>query len=156
MRYPYCPRDSQESSPVPQFKSISSLMLSFLYGLEVQLSHPYTTTGKTIALTIWTFVSKVTSLLFNVLSVLCLVTQSCPTLYDPRGCSPPGSSVGEILQARILKCVAIPFSRGIFPTQRQNPGLPHCRQILYCLSHPEEASVPANSYCYFTIKSVPV
>ena len=34
----------------------------------VQLSHPYKTTGKTIALTIWTFVSKVMSLLFNVLS----------------------------------------------------------------------------------------
>ena len=34
----------------------------------VQLSHPYMTTGKTIALTIWTFVGKVTSLLFNMLS----------------------------------------------------------------------------------------
>ena len=34
----------------------------------VQLSHPYVTTGKTIALTRWTFVSKVMSLLFNTLS----------------------------------------------------------------------------------------
>ena len=34
----------------------------------VQLSHPYMTTGKTIALTIWTFVSKVISLFFNMLS----------------------------------------------------------------------------------------
>ena len=34
----------------------------------VQLSHPYLTPGKTIALTIWTFVSKVMSLLFNMLS----------------------------------------------------------------------------------------
>jgi len=34
----------------------------------VQLSHPYMTTGKTIALTRWTFVGKVTSLLFNMLS----------------------------------------------------------------------------------------
>ena len=33
----------------------------------VQLPHPYMTTGKTIALTIWTFVSKVMSLLFNIL-----------------------------------------------------------------------------------------
>ena len=33
-----------------------------------QLSHPYMTTGKTIALTIWTFVGKVMSLLFNTLS----------------------------------------------------------------------------------------
>ena len=38
----------------------------------VQLSHPYMTTGKTIALTRWTFVSKVTSLLFNILSRLVL------------------------------------------------------------------------------------
>ena len=42
-------------------------MLSFLL---VQLSHPYMTTGKTIALTRWTFVNKVTSLLFNMLSRL--------------------------------------------------------------------------------------
>ena len=36
----------------------------------VQLSHPYMTTGKTIALTKWTFVDKVMSLLFNMLSKL--------------------------------------------------------------------------------------
>ena len=36
----------------------------------VQISHPYTTTGKTIALTRWTFVGKVMSLLFNMLSRL--------------------------------------------------------------------------------------
>ena len=36
----------------------------------VQLSHPYMTTGKTIALTIWTFDGKVMSLLFNMLSRL--------------------------------------------------------------------------------------
>ena len=36
--------------------------------LMVQLSHPYMTTGKTIALTMWTFVSKLLSLLFNTLS----------------------------------------------------------------------------------------
>ena len=58
---PCSPRDSQESSPTPQFKSINSLVLSFL--LSVQLSHPYMTTGKPIALTRWTFVDKVMSLL---------------------------------------------------------------------------------------------
>ena len=41
-----------------------------------------------------------------------LVAQSCPTLWDPRDCSPRGSSVHGILQARILEQVAIPFSRG--------------------------------------------
>ena len=42
----------------------------------------------------------------------CSVTQSCPTLCDPVDCSPPGSSVRGILQARILEWVAIPFSKG--------------------------------------------
>ena len=41
-----------------------------------------------------------------------LVTQSYPTLFDPTDCSPPGSPVHEILQARILEWVAVPFSRG--------------------------------------------
>ena len=36
--------------------------------------------------------------------------QSCPTLCDPMDCSPPGSSVHGILQARLLECVAISFS----------------------------------------------
>ena len=40
------------------------------------------------------------------------VTQSCPTLCDPMDCSPPGSSVHGILQARILEWAAIPSSRG--------------------------------------------
>ena len=42
----------------------------------------------------------------------CLVTQSCPTLCNRKDCCPPGSSVHGILQARILECIAIPFSRG--------------------------------------------
>ena len=40
------------------------------------------------------------------------VAQSCPTLCKPMDCSLPGSSVHGILQARILKWVAISFSRG--------------------------------------------
>ena len=44
--------------------------------------------------------------------VLCSVAQSCPTLYDPMDCSPPGSSVHGILQARILEWVAMLSSRG--------------------------------------------
>ena len=40
-----------------------------------------------------------------------LVAQSCPTLCDPTDSSPEGSSVHEILQARILEWVATPFSR---------------------------------------------
>ena len=52
-----------------------------------------------------------------------LVAQLYPTLCDPMDCSPPGSSVHGILQARILEWVAISF-QGVFPTQGWNPGLP--------------------------------
>ena len=40
------------------------------------------------------------------------VTQSCPTFSNPVDCSPPGSSVHEIFQTRILEWVATSFSRG--------------------------------------------
>ena len=50
--------------------------------------------------------------------VLCLVTQSSLTLCDPRDCSPPGSSVHGILQARILEWVASPP-----PGDLPNPGI---------------------------------
>ena len=48
-----------------------------------------------------------------------LVAQLCWTLCDPVDCSPPGFSVHELLQARILEWVAIPFSRGPFPPRDQ-------------------------------------
>ena len=55
-----------KSSPSPQFKSILWCSAFFI----VQLSHPYVSTGKTIALTRQTFVGKVMSPLFNMLSRL--------------------------------------------------------------------------------------
>ena len=56
------------SSPTPQFKSVNSLLLSFLYGPT--LIYPYVTSGKTIALTRQTFVGKVMCLVFNMLCSL--------------------------------------------------------------------------------------
>ena len=50
-------------------------------------------------------------------------------------CDPINHTVHRLPQARILDCVAVPISRGIFPTQGLNPGLLHCRQIFYQLSH---------------------
>ena len=67
------------------------------------------------------------------------VAQSCSTLCNPMDCSPPGCFVHRILQ-RTLKWVAICLSRGIFLTQGSNPGVQHCRQILYCLSYQGSAS----------------
>ena len=49
--------------------------------------------------------------------------QSCPTLSDPMDFSPPGSSVHGIFQARILKQVAMPFSKGSLQL-RIKPGSP--------------------------------
>ena len=58
-----------------------------------------------------------------------LVTPLCPTLCDPMDCSPPGSSVHGVLQARILEWVAIPFSRG-FPNTGIEPGSHELRDSL--------------------------
>ena len=55
-----------------------------------------------------------------------VVSKSC----DPMDCSPPGPSVHELSQARILEWVAVLFSRGSFQTQGSNLGLLTCRWIL--------------------------
>ena len=51
-----------------------------------------------------------------------LVTRLCLAIRDPMDCSPPGSSVYGISQARILELVAIPFLQAISPTQGLNLG----------------------------------
>ena len=43
---------------------------------------------------------------------VCVTTQSCPSLCDPRDCSLPGSSVHGTVQGKLLEWVAVPFSRG--------------------------------------------
>ena len=66
----------------------------------------------------WTLTESVTSVsshsLFTLLPVarVCACAQWCLTLCNPMGCSPPGSSVHGILQARILGWVATSYSRG--------------------------------------------
>ena len=62
-------------------------------------------------------------------------TKPCPSLCDPMDCSLPGSSLHGIFQARILEWEAIILLQEIFPTQGSNPGLLHCGQTLYRLSH---------------------
>ena len=68
-------------------------------------------------------------------ALLCMCAQSCPTLRDPVDCSPPGSSVHGILQARALEQSCHALLQGIFPTRGLNPGLLYCRRILDQLSH---------------------
>ena len=83
---------------------------------------------------------------------------------NPMGCSPPGSSIQRISQARILEWVAISFSRGIFPTQGSNPHLLHWKRILihwatrvlgfnYYLSHeiPHEEVIRAVDWFFLVL-----
>ena len=58
------------------------------------------------------------------------VAQLCQTLGNPMD-----NTVHGILQAGILEWVANSLLQGIFPTQGSNPVRPHCRRILYQLSH---------------------
>ena len=67
--------------------------------------------------------------------VVCEVAQSCPTLCDPMDCSLLGSSIHGIFQANNTGVGCHFLLQRIFPTQGSNPGLPHCRQTLYHLSH---------------------
>ena len=121
-----------------QHHSSKASILQHSAFFTVQLSRPYMSTGKSMALTRWIFVSKVMSLLFNMLSRLVIpflprnkylliswlqspfsvilepkslcvkVTQSCRIHL----CDPMDYTVHGILQARILEWVAFPFSRG--------------------------------------------
>ena len=72
---------------------------------------------------------------FILLVCVCLVAQSCLTLCDLMDCSLPGSSVHGNSPGKKTGVGGQAFLQGIFPTQGSNPGLPHCRWILYCLSH---------------------
>ena len=68
-------------------------------------------------------------------TVLCLVSQSCLTLCDPMDCSPPGSSVHGDSPGKDTGVGCHALLQGIFPAQGSNPGLPHCKWILYSLSY---------------------
>ena len=73
--------------------------------------------------------------------MLCLVAPSCPTLCDPVDCSLPGSSIyGDSPGKDTGGGCHSPLQR-IFPTQGLNPGSPHCRWILYHLSHQGSTSI---------------
>ena len=66
---------------------------------------------------------------------LCLVAQSCLALCNTMDCSPPGSSVHGDSWGKNTGVGCHALFQGIIPTQGSNPGLPHCRWILYHLSH---------------------
>ena len=115
----------------------------------VQLSHPYMTTGETIALTRWTFVGKVLSLLFNMLSrlVITFLPRSKHLFPSPADLPNPGIEPRSLtFQADSLPAEpqgkpkntevgSLSLLQQIFLTQEWNRGLLHCKQILYQLRY---------------------
>ena len=73
---------------------------------------------------------------------LCLGTQLCPTLCDPMHCSPPGSSAHGDSPGKNIGVGCHTLLQGILPTEGSNPGLLHCSQILYHLSHQGDSEPP--------------
>ena len=134
------------SSPASHFKNINSSVLSLLYGSTLTPVHDYwrnysfdcvelSSAGilepkKINSATISTFSPSKGNC-----AVLCLVTQLCLTLFDPKDCSPPGSSVHGDSPGKNTGVGCHALLQGSFPTQGLNPGLLHCRRILYQLSH---------------------
>ena len=72
------------------------------------------------------------------------VAQSCLTLWDPKGYSPPGSSVHGILQVRLLEWVATPSSGGSSRLRDPAPVWLRCRQSLYLLC--QQGSLPGRGH----------
>ena len=66
-----------------------------------------------------------------------LVAQWCPALCDPMDYRLPGSSVHGDSPGKNSGVGCHASLQGTFPIPGSNPGLPHCRQIPYCLSHQE-------------------
>ena len=82
---------------------------------------------------------------YNYLMCMYIITQSCLTLCDPTDCSPPGSSVHGILQARILEWAAISYYRG-----SSHPGIKPQSPTLQADSLLSEP--PGKSFSYILIK----
>ena len=78
---------------------------------------------------------------FTYVYVLCLAAQLCPTLPSPMDYSLPGSSVHGDFPGTNTGVGCLALLQGLIPTQGLNPGIPHCRQILYHLSHQGSPSI---------------
>ena len=75
------------SKSLLQHRSSKASILQCSASFMVQLSHLYVTTGKTIALTLWTFIRKVMSLLFNTLSRFVIVSFQRASIFSFHDCS---------------------------------------------------------------------
>ena len=73
---------------------------------------------------------------------VCLVSQSCPTLCDPKDYSPQGTSVHGDSPGKNTGVGGHALLQGNFPTQGLTPGLLHCGMTLYHLSHQGSPQLP--------------
>ena len=80
---------------------------------------------------------------FKISCVFAKSLQLCLTLCDPMDCSPPGSSVYGIIQARILEWIAISFSRGFSWPSYRSHGLLHWQALSLLLALPAAAAAAA-------------
>ena len=84
--------------------------------------------------------------IFMCVKVKMKVAQLCPTLCDPMHCSFIGSSVHGDSPGKNTGVGSHSFLHRVFSTQGSNLGLPHCRWILYHLSHQGSPCVCANIF----------
>ena len=75
------------------------------------------------------------SVIFFLKTMLLPLSHSVMPTLRPHGLEPAGSSVHGDSPGQNTGISCHAFLQGIFPTQELNSGLPHCRQILYHLSH---------------------
>ena len=83
-------------------------------------------------------------------STACMCAQSCATLCGPMDCTPPGSSVHEIFQTRILEWVAISSSRGSFQLRDRT----HISCLLHWQVHSLLPASPGKPKCLTAAKSL--
>ena len=88
------------------------------------------------------------------MTLLCLVAQLCPTLCNPTDCSLPGSSVHGDSSGKNTGVSCHALLQGIFPTQGLNPGLPHCKEIIYPSVHGESPGKNTGVGCHAFLQGI--
>ena len=110
----YCSPPGFSIREISQAKILEWVTISFSRGSSPPRDRTWVSLIGGSRFNLWA--TRETHLSFNPfgaeISLLLFCCKSCPTLCDPMDCSPPGSSVHGIFQARVLEWVAISFSRG--------------------------------------------
>ena len=79
--------------------------------------------------------------MYVIYGMCCSESLSCVWCWESMDCSPPGSSFHGDFPGKITPVSYHTLLQGIFPTQGSNPGLSHCSQILYHLSHHRSSNI---------------